>query len=118
MTGWHVQPQALQSTVESTSTLVGDLAGLFVASDGGLSTALGEDCVDVLAESTGFDGVVMEAVSGLLTDQLTNRVSPAIGAYQTALSSTVQAANLVMAGDEEQAGIIRQAAADSTDVGL
>lgn len=79
------------------------MASAVASSDGTLSPALGEQCVDVLSRSTGFDGVVMESVSGFLTDQLTNRVSTALGQYSTALESTALAAEAIRAGDETQA---------------
>lgn len=116
MNGWRMEPAGLQQAVGSASEGVNSVASAIVGSDGGLSTTLGEECVEVLARSTGFDGIVMEAVSGLLTDQLTNRVSTALGQYTTALESTVQAAEAIRAGDQLQASDIA-ASMTSSDAG-
>lgn len=103
MIGWGIEPIRLQQALNSASEGANTVASAIASSDGALSPALGEQCVDVLSKSTGFDGVVMEAVAGLLTDQLTNRVSTALGQYSTALESTTLAAQAIDAGDHTQA---------------
>lgn len=103
MNGWRIEPVELQNALTSASEGVNTIASTVASSDGSLSPALGEQGVDVLARSTGFDGIVMEAVAGLMTDQLTNRVAGALAQYSTALESTALAAEAIRAGDEEQA---------------
>lgn len=102
MNGWGLERPTLHSSVNTAAEQVSDLTSLFVTPGGAMSPEFGEKCVDLLAESTGFDGVVMEAVSGLLTDQLTNRVTGALEQYATAINSTMEAENAVAWGDQEQ----------------
>ncbi len=101
-----MEPQGLSGALSGTQENLGDLQGLFFGSDGGLASGFNDDVVEGLADSTGFDGVVYEAVAGLLTDQLDNRVGPALTKYGAALTAAVGAANAVLAGEEHNAADI------------
>lgn len=103
MTGFAVDPAILQASLENTAEKARSLSDLLFAKGGGLSSSFGEQCVDLLAGSTGLDGVVMESVEGLLEEQLGGRVQSAMSQYSTALESTALAANAILAGADQQA---------------
>ncbi|WP_143469828.1 MULTISPECIES: DUF6507 family protein [unclassified Leucobacter] len=95
MSGWQLDPQGINTTLQSTETA-------FLA----LSTALsgmGESVQQPVIDGGGGDGIVAGALQAFLVDQRDGRLKRIGETVKNTLNCTSAAANCYFAGDEQMA---------------
>lgn len=106
MTSWQLQPEGINATIAATEAKIQG----FGTATAKLATTVAEP----LASGSGFDGIVLSAVSGFLEEQSNGRLAAVDASCRNTLACTAGAANAYLQGDAQMAASTIAAAGTTT----
>ena len=117
MTTWSVKPETVQTALTTAGGIYDGVAEQLYGSTavkGTAGVASWETRYQDLAGASGSDGIVANAFSTFITDQLTT-VDSALDRFGKVMNATYEAAAALIKGDEASAQAIATSAASALD---